>query len=359
MHLKIAGRARLALAALAALVVACALVACGSSKGANESVGALLSQTFGKHQSVHSGRIALTVNLNLTGIARLNGPISIRLDGPFQGHGGQALPDFNLGLLFASPAQNLNLGIVSTQGKAWLQAAGTYYTVPDALLSAFKNSYLQAQRSAAKQNGNTFAAFGIDPRQWLTGAHKAGTATVGGAEAVHIAAGVNVTRFLADVNKLLAKAGQLGLSGVASAPGSISPATQAALASGVRSASVDIWTGNSDRILRRLTIAVSLSVPPAKRAAIGGLSGGTIGFDLLLSNLNQAQQISAPASAQPLPSNLLGGTGGSSSGSGGGSSGASSSGSGGVSAPQSYLTCVQRAGGDIAKLQRCASLLNG
>jgi hypothetical protein len=88
-------------------------------------------------------------------------------------------------------------------------------------------------------------------------------------------------------------------------------------------------------------------------------------------DVNQPQTITAPKSVQPYSEftakvqsflqsvsgsfgGSLPGTTGSSSSSGSGSSSAA-----GSSKVQKYSKCVTAAGTDVAKLQRCASLLNG
>lgn len=352
------GRFRSLLAAPLALVVALTLGACGGSgsSAAKQSVGTLLAATFGPHSPAHSGQLAVSVDLNLQGLKSLTGPLTFKLNGPFQGHGPKALPDFKLSVLAGQAGNNFSAGLIVLAGKGYVQFAGNSYSLPDTAIAQFRTSYLQSQANATKQHSGTFAAFGIDPRQWLSGATKAGTEQMGGTQTEHITAGIDVTKFLTDVNKLLGKAGQLGVTSVASAPTSIPPAAIAALTTGVKSARVDVWTGSSDRVLRRLKIAVVLDVPPGNRTAVGGLSSGTINLDLQLSALNKAQTITAPTNVQPLAS-LSGQAGSPGAGAGAGGTGTGTTGSGSVSAPPAYLNCVQRAAGDVAKIQTCSSLL--
>src|SRR5207244_2932144 len=51
---------------------------CGSS---DESVGALLSKTFGSNKAVKSGRVSAQVDANVQGVQGLNG-LRLRLNGP-------------------------------------------------------------------------------------------------------------------------------------------------------------------------------------------------------------------------------------------------------------------------------------
>lgn len=352
----------------------CLLAACGGGgTGRGTDAGSLLAQTFGPKQSVHSGQLATSIDLNLQGTKTLSGPISIKLSGPFQGHGPKTLPEFDLSLLIGSAAQSFTAGVTSTAGKAWVRFAGTDYLVPDSVFSQFKDSFLKGQSPSG--GSSNLAKFGIDPRSWLTGAHTVGHAQVAGTDTIHIAAGVNVPKLLADFNALLGKTA----SAVPNAPKGISPATQAAIANATKTASVDVYTGSSDHALRRLKVAFQLRVAQAQQAALRGLKGGTIGFDLQISELNKSQHFSAPTNAKPLSGLLAGltGAGGGASatgpggaatggtGPGGAATGGASSGSspsasaGNVSAPKAYLDCVRKAGSDIPAIQKCQSLISG
>ncbi|MGI8556844.1 MAG: hypothetical protein ACR2ND_00800 [Solirubrobacteraceae bacterium] len=362
-------RLRLPLALLAGLAAAGSLASCGgggSSPGASD-VNSLLAQTFGPKQSVHSGQLATSIDLNLQGTKTLSGPISIKLDGPFQGHGPKIVPEFKLNLLIGSAAQSFTAGVTTTAGKAWVHFAGADYLVPDSLYSQFRDSYLKGQSSSG--GTSNLAKFGIDPRHWLTGARNVGHAQIAGTDTIHITAGIDVAKLLADFNTLL---GKTSAANVPNAPKGISPATQAALSRATKTASVDIYTGAADHSLRRLTLALQLSVPQGQQSALRGLKGGAIGFDLQLSQLNKSQQISAPANAKPL-SGLLSGITGGSGASATGPQGGAGSGSGArsstpapasgaaapnVSAPKAYLDCVKQAGSNVPAIQKCQSLIS-
>ncbi|GAC1440147.1 MAG: hypothetical protein NVSMB51_19050 [Solirubrobacteraceae bacterium] len=348
---------------LVAFCAAMLLAACGggSSSGGGSGSGdasSILAQTFGAHQSLHSGRLSTSIEANLKGLKSFTAPLSIKLDGPFQGHGPKALPEFGFTLLIAASGQNFSAGLTSTSGKAWLQFAGTNYLIPDSVFSQFRASYLQ---SAAKNTstGSTLSKFGIDPRSWLSNPRKVGNEQVGGTDTQHVTAGLNTTKLLSDFNTLLGKAGSVS-GAAAAAPRSISPATQAAFSRSVKSATVDVYSGASDHALRRLKLAVQLDVASADRAQLRGFQGGMIGFDLTIGELNAPQSIKAPASAKPLSGLLSGGLSGAlGGGAAAGATGATgASGSGSVNAPQAYLDCVSRAKSDVAAIQKCSSLIN-
>jgi hypothetical protein len=365
-------RPELARAAAAAVLAVLLIGVAGcSSHGGSNSANALLRQTFAGG-SIHSGKLALDLGLNLQGVKSLPGPIDFKIDGPFQGSGQGQLPKFSLTLTVAGTGQSLSAGLTSTGTKGYLVFQGTPYALADSQFATFRQQYLQAQAKSRANKSSTLASLGVDPTRWLVNPHRAGTQDVGGAQTIHLTAGIDVGRFLDDVNTLLSKASRLGAGTVASLPQSLSAHQRSAVARSVKSASVDVYTGSADKILRRLDLKLNLSVPSDLRSAANGLSGGTINFDLLLADVNSPQTIPAPANARPL-SALLGLLGTSSSGAtprsgstpapgtgSGSGAGAASPGTGGAGtsgSQRAYLTCVQQAGTDIRALQRCSSLL--
>ena len=91
-------------------------------------------------------------------------------------------------------------------------------------------------------------------------------------------------------------------------------------------------------------------------------TNGTVAFDLSITDLNDDQDIAEPADAKPFSDlvgqfqGLLGGAAGSGSGSGG-----SGSGGGGTSSEdfEKFSKCIEEAGNDTQKAQKCADLLSG
>ena len=62
---------------------------------------------------------------------------------------------------------------------------------------------------------------------------------------------------------------------------------------------VDVYTGNSDQTLRRLTVDAVVPVDRALADRLGGITGVHIVLTLELDALNQPQAITAPSGAQP------------------------------------------------------------
>ena len=353
----------LLLFALPLLVAGCG----GSSGGGDASTSQLLKDTFSGGKTVKSGKLDVSLGFQAQGLPTLTGPVALKLSGPFQSQGAGKLPKFDFDLALAAGGQTVQAGAISLGDSGFLKFGGNAYTVDKALFDQFKTGYEKSQAHAkSKDAGPSFGALGVDPARWLKDARKVGKASVGGASTFHITSGVDVPRFLADVNTLLSKAKNLGGSTTQNVPQGLSPTVQSIIERSVKSAQVDVYTGESDHTLRRLALSVSLAVPKDAQKSAGGLKSGELRFDLQIADLNADQTINAPANPKPLSDlqQALGVL------QGGGSTGAGTSTTPSTTtpsttttpsagAPKAYLDCVQKAGTDIAKVQQCAGLLNG
>lgn len=278
------------LACASALALAC----CGS--GGSPSAQALLSETFRSHSPIESGRIDLRLTFSRAGAAASNPALSLRLQGPFQSLGGARLPDFALSLTLASEGHYLQAGATSAGGRLFVALGGSAYVAPPEVTRALQQGFAEAARHAGGKSRSTFAALGIEPGDWIASPHVVGHATVAGADTTHIAASLDLQRFLADTRRL-ARAGG-GLAGQGTSP--LSPDAVEALAHSVHSARVDVYTGSRDHVLRRLTLTAAVAQTAQARAALGHLSGGTLSLALEFAEVNRPQRIVAPANPQPI-----------------------------------------------------------
>ncbi len=120
------------------------------------------------------------------------------------------------------------------------------------------------------------------------------------------------------------------------------------MTSAIQEATVDVYSGKDDHILRRLGLSLAIE-PPA--IAGGTVTSANVDLTITLSEVNEAQTISAPSDAKPI-SDLLsrfGLSGLGSLGSSGGSVG------GGGPAP-AYLDCIQDAT-TSEEVKKCAEEL--
>ena len=356
------------------------VAACGDDNSASggSDAQAVLKQTFGPDHPIRSGRLDLSLDLRLQGLPKLNGPVVLRLSGPFQSNGSGTLPNFQLTLDADAGGRTFTAGAVSTGKAGYLTFEGTSFDIGPQLYDAFKQGYEKAAKQSKDKSGTpSLGALGIKPLEWLKDAETKGTEDVGGTQTDHVTAQVDVPRFLDDLSRLLEKAQGLSIQGAGAVPKALTPEQRRDIARSVKSAKVDIWSGQDDHTLRKLALDVQLDVPQDVRSKVAGLQSGKIAFQFTIADLNKPQKIAAPANPRPLSqlTQVLqqlgigagaagsgsGSAGSAGSGSGSGSRSGSGSGSAGSAAPnsrqQKYLDCLQTAGTDVAQIQKCAALL--
>ena len=363
--------------ALVALLAVFSLLA-GGCGGDDKEVSDLLDKTFSGNQNVRSGRVALAISLNAQGLPQLRGPVALRVTGPFQGQGNQELPKFDFDLALSAVGQSFKAGAVSTGTAGFLELQGAAYKVDDPVFASFRDGYRRAQAQQGKEGTRenpTLGSLGVDPRDWLEDAQLRDDEKVAGTDTRHISAGVDVGRLLTDVNRVLARAGQLGVAQQQALPGALTAEQRKQAEEAITDASFDVWTGKDDKVLRRLRVQLSFEVPEGRRQSANGLRGGELSFELQIADVNRPQTVSAPANPRPFSQlreaiqGLIGAAGAARGGAPAApqppagqppAAGAAPGGApGGSGSPQSdaYLECLRQAGNDLARAQRCAALL--
>jgi hypothetical protein len=356
-----AARPRSALALVLAVLGLALVAGCGGGGGQKASsdmpVDQLLKQTFSGDKQVKSGVLDLSLRVDAQGSSQLSGPLSLRLTGPFESQGKGKLPKFKLAASVAGSGQNITAGVTSTVDKGFVDFQGTDYAITDNVWSQFRKGYEQSQQQANSQKGQSLSALGIDPQNWLTNPRNAGDGKVGDDDVVRITGGVDVAKMLDDVNTLLEKGRALGGTATQNIPNKLTEQQKLQAVKAIRKPSVEIDTGKDDSILRRALVGFTVNMP---KSAAAGAQSAKVALDLKITDINQGQDISAPANPKPFTQLLsglnslgLGALGGT------GSTGSGSSGSSGASADslKKYSQCVEKAGNDSAKAGKCADLL--
>lgn len=355
----------------ALVAVACLLVAaCGtSSSSVSSNPNTLLNQTFSGSHKITSGNLSITLTLDPSGSSTIKQPLTLSFGGPFQSRGKGKLPqsDFSINLTTAGRSV-FSVGILSTGNAGYVKLQGATYQLPQATFKKLESNF--ASVGSGSSSTSTLSKLGIQPLNWLNNPTIVGTANVGGTATTHIRAGVNVPALVNGISQFLRKASSLGVSGTSRLASGLSATTQSKIASSIHQPSFDVWTGNSDKTLRRLDVGVTVPVTGKAATAFGGLNSAAIGLSIQYSNLNQAQTIKTPSNVQPYSQfaqkieafiqEIQGGLGSSSSSSssttGSGTAGSTTS-SASSAATTSYGKCIAAAGSDVTKMQQCASLL--
>lgn len=341
-------------------LISLGLAACGGGGGGgSDDAQKLVRETFASSKPLRSGKLQVTAAIDAHGIAALGGPIKLSFAGPFDRGAKGDVPKFDFTVSVGLAGKTYSAGAASTGTQGFLSLQKDSYALPAAQYASLKKSFTQLQGVAQpKTKGGKL--------DWLTDPKVVGDSDVQGDPTTHVTGTVDVGKLLQEVEASQASGTKLSADQVARADKAIKHPT------------FDFYTGKDDHVLRRVTVGFTVAIPSSQRAQLGGLSSADVNLDYQVADLNKPQTITAPANPKPIAqlapklqalqqilSALATGNTGSSGSSGGtttspgtGSSGSSGSGSSGVSKQaQAYSQCIQAAGNDVAKQQKCADLL--
>jgi len=322
-----------------------------------------------------------------TGSKEITDPITITFGGPFQSEGAAKLPKSDFTVSGTVQGESGKLGIISTGTAGYVTLDGTSYQLPAATYSKLESklSSVTGSKSSSSSGAGLLGSLGIQPLNWLSSPQVVGQQSVGGAPTTHVSATVDVAEFLRGVNKLIGHAAKLGVPDASKVTSGITPAQQAKIAAHIESPTFDAWIGNSDKTLRKVSVGVTVPVTGQLRTELDGLTSLKVSVSMTYSDLNQPQTITAPTTLEPyskfqqkvasileaieggvLESEIgtTGTSGTGTSGTGTSTSGAATTVTGAVGTSTSgvdgkYSDCIEKAAGDVTKMQKCTSLLGG
>jgi hypothetical protein len=337
-----------AVAAVAVVAVALVVRGVGGSHSGTANTQQVLQDTIAGGKGARSGKFAATLTVALQGVpAQAAKPVSAKLSGAFdRTKTGQ--PQFELDGNVAAAGQSFPFGLLSKGERAFVTFRGTTYALPAGRLEAGAGAT------------SPLASLGVNPQSWFTNVRDAGKAEVGGVSVTHLRADFDAGRAFADIQQAAAKSGQAG---------EIPQSAQKTISDAVKDAKVDVYTGESDHVLRKLAVAGQFEgTGPTGGQALRG----TVNFDLQVNDVNRPQEIRAPGHAVPISrlGSALGASGLTLGSTGGGKTSAPARSRGdkhrkGPSksnpsrrqrSSQAYVACVQQAQ-DIPALDKCQALL--
>jgi hypothetical protein len=241
-----------------------------------------LAQTAAKLGAIRSGNLSLSLHVQPHG----NGDeFGFEVKGPFSLAKSGSLPVADLEYTQIANGQQATARLISTGRNAYVQVGDTAYELPTAQTASLRGA------TGDLRSGGGLAQLRID--DWIEDPHLSDGGSVGGADTDHVHAGLNTA---AAVNDLLALARGFGNS----LP-TLDAKSRKRLVAATKSASLDLWTGKKDRLLRKLDIAADfgLSVPDALASALGTTVGAKVSFDLGIVDPNSPVNVSSPAHALP------------------------------------------------------------
>ena len=336
-------RLRRILLLIGCLVPGALLAACGGDEEKEQTAAEILRETFRSGGAgIDDGRLALRFQLDPEGLLAIGGPVRFTLDGPFAAPRAGELTRFRTDFVATLARRPYRGSVLSTGTRALVTLDDGTYEVDDAIVDRLRRS------SRSRKQARGLPVTGFEPQRWITAPRKKGAARVGDVDTIRIGGRLNVARLLADLDGLLTKAG-----GSSSKSTLLTPKLRRQIAGAVESSAVDVWTGESDRLLRRLAVKIVFFFKDDS-SPLQVLRGGTVDLSLRLDGVNTN---AAPASAfaaprgtrvRPLadltggsPANILEGIGAGITGDRG----------------RELFACLTAADGGSASLVRCVSKL--
>jgi hypothetical protein len=339
-------RVALKLRAFLPLLVA-AVVAIAGCGGSDSDPGAvsLVKRAFAK--PVGSANVTVSLGANLDGGRQLQGPLSLKLTGPYKTNGRSKLPSFDWNIALSGGGANFDGRLTSTGDDLYVGFQGQSYDVGAATIARYNQALTQGRTGTKTRS---LSEFGIDPASWVKGAHNEGDATVAGTRTTHVSASIDFDKLLSDLNALVRKAGS-SVSGGGQAV-QLTAADRKQFTEAIKSSTFDVYVGKADGKVRRVSVTVQFAIPKSRQSQTNGVKSGSLNFSIQYSNLGQAQKIQAPPNPKPL-TELVAQLGGSKLGNGSSTSPAPSS-----KQFQAYSKCLDKASpGDLGALQKCNALL--
>jgi hypothetical protein len=253
-------------------LLATPLFGCGG--GGPQSANELLAETSANLGKIKSGDLALELIFSTKDGERAG----FNLEGPFQLRSG-SLPEAQLDYTQIAGDQTATQTFITTGDKAYVRMGGATFELP---------------AETAGQVRSTLGATGglgvIDLRGWVQDPELAAGEEVGGAETDRITGRLNVATVVTGVVAIASQFG--GTTPLTPLEGKSAEQVEQA----VDRATIDVWTGREDRLLRKLDITIEFS--PASEQ-VKSLVGAAVHFTLGISNPNEKVTIEKPTNVQP------------------------------------------------------------
>jgi len=346
-------RIRTAVAVLAiALPIPAAVAGCGGgSSSSNEDPQQVLDQTFNNPTSITSGKLDLSIDGSAEG--QQSGNFSATITGPFQvdPQDKTAFPQLDLTANVSGsqggPSISFSGSLIATKDNAYVEYQNQAYEVGTTAFQQFAAAYAKAAKQNQKSGTSSgFSQFGIDPKTWLTNVTNEGTADVDGESTIHVQGDADVGKIVTDLQKVSKQ--------TSGSTQQITPAQLKQLTDSVQTATIDVYSGADDHLLRKLSVSLAIAPPSSAGASVSKIN---LTFSITLSDVNTPQTITAPSNPKPISQLLgqLGGLGLPGVGSPGGFSVPGAGSSGGTLSP-GYQNCLSQAKSQ-SDVQKCAQKL--
>jgi hypothetical protein len=278
---------------LPVLLVGGLLAGCGDDD--TKSVTDTLDKAF--TSPIGSADMTLDIEVEFDGVDELDGPIEIKLVGPYDSTAEGKIPSVDWDITVQAQNQSFNANVTSTGDRAFIGFQGTDYEVSQQTVDQLNQ---QLAASEDEEGGQDLADFGVTARDWVVDAEEEGDEDVAGVDTTHVSGKLDVTKVLEDLNTVVQEAAKLGGAVGQSAPPALTEEQQGQIEDVVRDPGFDAYVGKDDDKLHRLSADLAFDVPEDSRDQVGGLEGGRISFSIEFANIGSPQPVTAPDDARPI-----------------------------------------------------------
>lgn len=226
-------------------------------------------------------------------------PSSIGIKGPFEIVPGKPLPVAKITYTVTSGGRSQVTTLLTTGDKAYTVIKGQAYELP---ASATKDLKAATKDLSKPGEGKGLTGIKLNFDKWLENPKVSEGRDIDGTATWRTTAGVNVPEALKD---LVASSGALGGITGGSVP-ALKESELAQVEKGIKNASVVVYVGRYDRIIRLLDLTMDFSTEGSNAgstSATGGISGGRMNMLVGITNPNQPVDVDPPK--DPLPYSAL------------------------------------------------------
>jgi hypothetical protein len=262
------------------------------------SSGQLMKQATKSFGQVSRGVFTFSITITPQGSSTAS-PSTIKLSGPFELVPGKPLPRAKINYTVSSGGRGQTVTLLTTGDKAYSIINGQAYELPATATKELKGATSSLSKNDKSGKSAGLSGINLNFDKWLVNPTVAGGRDIDGTATWRTNAQVNIVNALQDLTK---SAGTLGAVTGSSVP-ALTDADLAQVKKGIKNASVVVYVGKYDRIVRLLDLTMDFSTPAAASAATGGVTGGRMNMIVGISKPNQEVNVEAPKN--PLPYKAL------------------------------------------------------
>ena len=263
--------------AASCVLAAAALAGCAQGADATDA----LEETADKLGEIRSGDIDLELVVDTNGAD----DAGFELHGPFALGEPDALPTMRIEYTETARDRRRTLTVVSAGDRAFVEDAGE--------TSALPPEQVRRLREAIGELDESGGLSGLRVDEWVEDPELVAGGTSGGAAIERVTGRLDVDRALDDLVDVARPFAALGLGDL------LRDAELLRRTAG--SGTIEVYTGEKDRLLRRLRLEVDvgLDLPGGVRDALGAVVGGNVTLDIRIARPNRRVDVRKPSGGAP------------------------------------------------------------